>query len=57
MVAASLEALVRPDGPKEGEDMQWQETMEELSQSGGVGMHQMYDAINDLRKREKKGRP
>ncbi|HYT27555.1 MAG TPA: hypothetical protein VEL72_00935 [Ktedonobacteraceae bacterium] len=33
------------------------ECLEELSQSGGVGMHQMYDAINDLRKREKKGRP
>src|SRR6266571_2477436 len=31
------------------------ECLEELSQSGGVGMHQMYDAINDLRKREKKG--
>jgi phosphoenolpyruvate carboxylase len=33
MVAASLEALVRPDGPKEGEDSEWQPTMEELSQS------------------------
>jgi len=32
------------------------ECLEELSQSGGVGMHQMYDAINDLRKREQKGR-
>ncbi|HVH86196.1 MAG TPA: phosphoenolpyruvate carboxylase, partial [Terriglobales bacterium] len=33
MVAASLEALVRPNGPKEGEDVQWQEPMEELSQA------------------------
>jgi phosphoenolpyruvate carboxylase len=33
MVAASLEALVRPDGPKEGEDAEWQESMEELSGS------------------------
>ena len=32
------------------------ECLEELSESGGVGMHQMYDAINDLRKREQKGR-
>ena len=31
MVAASLEALVRPDGPKVGEDAQWESTMEELS--------------------------
>ncbi|HJW99951.1 MAG TPA: phosphoenolpyruvate carboxylase [Terriglobales bacterium] len=31
MVAASLEALLRPNGPKDGEDAQWQETMEELS--------------------------
>ena len=31
MVAASLEALVRPNGPKAGEDAQWQEAMEELS--------------------------
>src|SRR5437868_8560135 len=33
MVAASLEALVRPNGPKEGADLQWEATMEELSQS------------------------
>jgi phosphoenolpyruvate carboxylase len=32
MVAASLEALVRPNGPKAGEDAQWEEPMEELSQ-------------------------
>jgi phosphoenolpyruvate carboxylase len=31
MVAASLEALVRPDGPKKGEDVQWESSMEELS--------------------------
>jgi len=33
MVAASLEALVRPTGPREGEDARWQDAMEELSQS------------------------
>jgi phosphoenolpyruvate carboxylase len=33
MVAASLEALVRPDGPKIGEDAQWEGAMEELSQT------------------------
>ena len=33
MVAASLEALVRPNGPKTGEDAQWEGAMEELSQS------------------------
>ena len=33
MVAASLEALARPKGPREGEDAQWQEAMEELSQT------------------------
>src|SRR6185312_3949690 len=33
MVAASLEALVRPNGPKEGDDAQWQPAMEELSQT------------------------
>jgi phosphoenolpyruvate carboxylase len=32
MVAASLEALVRPNGPREGDDAQWQPAMEELSQ-------------------------
>ncbi len=31
MVAASLEALVRPNGPREGDDVQWQPAMEELS--------------------------
>jgi phosphoenolpyruvate carboxylase len=31
MVAASLEALVRPNGPREGDDAQWQPAMEELS--------------------------
>ena len=31
MVAASLEALLRPNGPREGDDEQWQPTMEELS--------------------------
>jgi phosphoenolpyruvate carboxylase len=33
MVAASLEALVRPNGPTMGEDARWEATMEELSQS------------------------
>jgi phosphoenolpyruvate carboxylase len=33
MVAASLEALVRPKGPKEGADAQWESAMEELSQT------------------------
>ena len=33
MVAASLEALVRPDGPKMGDDDQWEDAMEELSES------------------------
>ena len=33
MVAAALEALVRPNGPKKGEDMQWESAMEELSQT------------------------
>ena len=33
MVAASLEALVRPNGPKMGEDAEWDPIMEELSQS------------------------
>ncbi|HEY0566229.1 MAG TPA: phosphoenolpyruvate carboxylase [Terriglobales bacterium] len=31
MVAAALEALVRPDGPKPGQDEQWFPPMEELS--------------------------
>src|SRR5579863_8281314 len=31
--------------------------LEELAQAGGVGMHQMYDAIIALRKREKKVKP
>ena len=33
MVAASLEALARPNGPKEGADAQWESAMEELSQT------------------------
>lgn len=33
MVAASLEALVRPNGPKAGEDTQWESAMEELSRT------------------------
>ena len=33
MVAASLEALVRPKGPKMGEDAQWDDVMEELSRA------------------------
>jgi phosphoenolpyruvate carboxylase len=33
MVAASLEALVRPNGPKMGDDVQWDKVMEALSQS------------------------
>ena len=33
MVAASLEALVRPTGPNEGEDAQWESAMEELSRA------------------------
>jgi len=33
MVAAALEALVRPNGPKPGEDAQWEAAMEELSQT------------------------
>ena len=33
MVAASLEALVRPNGPKMGDDTQWEEPMEELSRT------------------------
>ena len=33
MVAASLEALVRPDGPKAGDDAQWESAMEELSRT------------------------
>ena len=31
MVAASLEALLRPTGPKPGDDMKWEPLMEELS--------------------------
>jgi phosphoenolpyruvate carboxylase len=31
MIAASLEALLRPGGPKKGEDAQWESSMEELS--------------------------
>jgi len=31
MIAAALEALVRPNGPKPGEDAHWEEPMEELS--------------------------
>ena len=33
MVAASLEALVRPNGPKAGDDAQWEAAMEELSRT------------------------
>jgi phosphoenolpyruvate carboxylase len=33
MVAAALEALVRPNGPKAGDDVQWEGPMEELSQA------------------------
>ena len=33
MVAASLEALVRPNGPKVGDDAQWEAAMEELSRT------------------------
>jgi phosphoenolpyruvate carboxylase len=31
MIAACLEALTRPDGPKPGADRQWDKTMEEMS--------------------------
>src|SRR5581483_4008764 len=31
-LAASLEALARPSGPRPGEDAQWDDTMEEMSQ-------------------------
>lgn len=33
MVAAALEALVRPNGPRPGEDAQWEAAMEELSRT------------------------
>jgi len=33
MIAAALEALVRPNGPKPGEDAQWESAMEELSRT------------------------
>jgi phosphoenolpyruvate carboxylase len=33
MLAASLEALLRPNGPKMGDDSQWEPVMEQLSQS------------------------
>jgi phosphoenolpyruvate carboxylase len=32
MIAASLEALTRPDGPAAGSDRQWDDAMEEISQ-------------------------
>jgi phosphoenolpyruvate carboxylase len=32
MIAASLEALTRPDGPAPGADQQWNDAMEEMSQ-------------------------
>lgn len=36
MVAASLEALVRPNGPKSGDDARWETAMEELSRTAFV---------------------